>query len=442
MTNPADEQQTRRGRRWWWAVLIVLLFVGAIPLAWILSRSALDKELAALRSQGLPTNAQELNTFYAVPEGITDSTAQWTAAVDAVRSAELKERIANIPIVGMGPTPIPARGNAWSEFEGSRLLLNDLHAEMELIQHAAEAGGMARYPEDFSNGVSETIDFVQPIRTITRLLSLKAHVDLHDGSESLVRQDIRNIFRCSDSLRRSPTLIPALVRVATFTTGCNLTVEMLPQVKWTDQELASLQGDIGTARFREDLLVALHGERALSLHAIDSTTGILFRGTNAMKTIELVERMTSGIEKSWSDAMQQQKLVEEELQSIASGGLVRRAKFMVVSLLSPAMNQILNSGMWAEANQNCAIAIIAAARYRLQHGIFPSDLNELADFIPGSDDERAGRLIDPFDGQPLRLRHENDRLLIYSIGSNGLDDGGAISEEQQRNGDVGFAISP
>jgi hypothetical protein len=65
-------------------------------------------------------------------------------------------------------------------------------------------------------------------------------------------------------------------------------------------------------------------------------------------------------------------------------------------------------------------ASLAAERFRATRGRWPVDWNEVKD---------AGCLttvpIDFFDGQPLRLKVVGDGLLIYSVGLNGKDDGGA-----------------
>ena len=67
------------------------------------SSSRLNQRIADLRSQGLPTNAVELNAYYAVPPDVTDTTELWVAATTAVKNAGIEQRTAKIPIVGLGP---------------------------------------------------------------------------------------------------------------------------------------------------------------------------------------------------------------------------------------------------------------------------------------------------------------------------------------------------
>ena len=81
--------------------------------------------------------------------------------------------------------------------------------------------------------------------------------------------------------------------------------------------------------------------------------------------------------------------------------------------------------MRVEVAKQMTITAIALKRYQLKHGNYPADLNSLApDFLPAVP-------IDPVDGQPLRYRpNANGTFLLYSVGENGVDDGGDASLEK------------
>ena len=131
--------------------------------------------------------------------------------------------------------------------------------------------------------------------------------------------------------------------------------------------------------------------------------------------------------------------MELEVQKISAGGMITRAKFMALPLLVPALGQGLTASMRAEARQNCAIA---AQLYRPQHGTLPLSLADLTEFLPGDESQKPSWLADPFDGQPLRFKSEETRLLIYSIGQNLVDDGdgGQIESEKPTDRDLGYAV--
>ena len=136
--------------------LAVLLGVGValIGIPWYRTAARVSAELAALKAQGLPTTAAEVNDFYRVPEGVTDTTELWLAANTAVKSANLNSLGADLPIVGNGPTPIPPPGASWPELEASRALVERLSGPFAAIRRAAAAGGQVRFPVDFSAGLT------------------------------------------------------------------------------------------------------------------------------------------------------------------------------------------------------------------------------------------------------------------------------------------------
>jgi len=84
----------------------------------------------------------------------------------------------------------------------------------------------------------------------------------------------------------------------------------------------------------------------------------------------------------------------------------------------------------------CAQAALAAERFRLAHGHWPDSLSTLVpEFL------RAVP-TDPFVGQPLRFRRVNQGLVIYSVGADGQDDGGALNRQvsSSKGSDVGFQL--
>jgi ABC-type transport system involved in multi-copper enzyme maturation permease subunit len=89
-----------------------------------------------------------------------------------------------------------------------------------------------------------------------------------------------------------------------------------------------------------------------------------------------------------------------------------------------------------KAALRCAAAALAAERFRLRHGRWPEGLDEL---VP---DDLARVPPDPFDAAPMRFRRLDDGLVVYSVGPDGVDDGGTLARGQDDAGgkDVGFRL--
>ena len=423
------------------AVLIFIISVAA-GLYGLSSSSRLNQQLADLRSRGLPTTGSELNAYYAVPSDVDDSTEQWATAINAIRIANIGSRVKSIPIVGEGPTPVPSPGQEWAELEASRSFLKEMDHEVQRIMLAADAGGMARYPIDFTAGYNTVLLAQQETRTIARLMSLSAHVHAHDGQNPQTLKDVSAIFTLSESLRGDPVVLSQLLRIANHAIGFELVADMLPHCNWSDTELKNLQITIGRANFRSEMRNAFHGELALCLDAIDRFPypQSMFSSANKSKAIELFTESTEGLETSWTEAIKRHQKVDAELNSMSANTVSRLMHIGWYQNLT-ALHQAINSGIRAEARQNCAIAMIAAYRFRLQHGKLPTSLAELRDLIPDEGPSKSTCLIDPFDGQPLRFTANSDSVIIYSIGENKVDDGGDVDNEFPQDGDFGYSIS-
>jgi hypothetical protein len=427
----------------WGCIAAALVAIGLVAsIAFMLfGPSELDEQLAALRSAGLPTNAEELAEFYAVPQNSKDTTDLWIAAIDGVVAANINQRAMKLPIVGQSEIPIPDPGKEWTELEASREFLNTLSMEFAAIMQAAEAGGMARFPVDFKAGFNTPPLHVQESRTLARLLSLHAHVQAHDGNHSQVLRDVQAIFATSDAISGEPVLISHLVRIALHAMGCQLTVQMLPHCNWSDSELEQLQTAVLRARFMQEMRHAVHGERAMFLITSRQSRGLPFMNLNVSKGIELFNLSTDGLNSSWTEAMKKHDEIDARLKMLAAGGFSRLQYFHVL-MLSPPLRYIAVAGGRAEARQNCTIAVIAAKRHQLATGNLPESLEQLRTLIPGDSASVSMVLTDPFDNQPLRFKRQDKRLLIYSIGDNLTDDGGTLDRKGlPLEGDLGFSFA-
>jgi hypothetical protein len=85
----------------------------------------------------------------------------------------------------------------------------------------------------------------------------------------------------------------------------------------------------------------------------------------------------------------------------------------------PVLGAILRRVEMAEAAKQTVTAAMALKRYQLKHGDYPANLDALVpEFV-------SAVPFDPVDGQPLRYRLNADgTFVLYSVGENGVDDGG------------------
>lgn len=83
---------------------------------------------------------------------------------------------------------------------------------------------------------------------------------------------------------------------------------------------------------------------------------------------------------------------------------------------------IVRKDLQMETARRIVVTAIALRRFQLKHGKLPKTIEELApDFL-------STVPMDPMDGKPLRYHPNGDgTFLLYSVGENGVDDGGSPS---------------
>jgi hypothetical protein len=92
------------------------------------------------------------------------------------------------------------------------------------------------------------------------------------------------------------------------------------------------------------------------------------------------------------------------------------------SEISDGSGRIIGRVLAAETCKRVVVTAIALKRFQLKHGNYPDTLSELTpEFL-------AAVSVDPVDGKPLRYhRNADGTFLLYSIGENGVDDGGDVT---------------
>ena len=184
----------RRSFPWWWLGGGLCVLIAGL---WWFGRSSIDAELAALRAQGLPVTAAEINNFYSIPAGVRDSTELWVEAIDGLMATKFSVAGKGLPIVGVDES-VPAPGNEWPKREAAKQLITERAPQLRAVWRAAAVGGHARYPADFSGGMMTPLPYVQNAREVVRFVVLDAHLAAHDGDYDRVLKDLRAVFAVSD----------------------------------------------------------------------------------------------------------------------------------------------------------------------------------------------------------------------------------------------------
>lgn len=429
-------------------VAISALLIGTLAIlsvSWYSAHAALEEKLTALRADGLPTNAAELADFYKVPAGVPDTTDVWVGIIENIPSpySAQSEPMKQIPIIGQGAMPIPPPGTEWAQLDAVEEFLAQYESQLQAARGEAGSSGQVRFPIDFSAGFDTLLPHTGEVRHVARLLQLDAHVAAHRGEDARALLDICAIFALSEALRGEPIMISQLVRNSVQAMSCETVGELMPHCDWSDDDLAALQASVQMAHFDEEMARAMDGERAFSLMGVEQTTWGPLCVRNKLTAIDYFEQALKAFEGTPNKSLViaeeiDQRLSECEKKDNASLlGLDR--PFLHIA---PAFSAVIKAAVSSAARQRCFNAGIAAQRYRLQHGKFPDALSDLTQELLGPQSQSVTKLIDPFDGNPLRYQQDGTQVIIYSIGRDAVDDGGdcVSNEDESTPLDIGIVL--
>ena len=370
-----------------------------------------------------------------------------------------------------------AESEVWPTLEGSPLtvqtesvtdLLGRHRSTIASLRQAADRPA-CRFTRDWTRpSAGMLLPEMTSLRRAARLLSLAARRAAVDGSAAEAMADVVRLRRLARHAAGEPLLISGLVGMAIDATADETLVAILPTLRPSDLPLLDAEGLLGDPF---DVTRWLLGEQAfgLSMFATLGTgsgpdpAGLLANGSEyaaapAVPTLmlpyrvfllpsdlagyravmgeELLHCTTDAGDRSWP-------VSHRRLEDLAAR-IKERPPGIFTELITPALQGFAEAVTRSQARRKVVAALIAATRHRLETGSLPGSLTAL---VPG---QLAAMPQDPFIGtsraeeEPLRFVAGSDWLTVYSVGVNGVDDGGPrdVAEgDEQKTDDVGYSMA-
>jgi hypothetical protein len=299
------------------------------------------------------------------------------------------------------------------------------------------------------------------VRTAGWVLVLDARVRAADGDIRGALERLNAVLRLGDHVGREPTIINVLVGAAMDGIAFTWIPRILAPFAVDEEALGAIRLPEDSVSYRKRFRQALRMEEAFALATIcDIAEGRveglswpvpegswLFLALGSLYRVFLLPedvaayRSTIGsyqdlILLPYPESNEGAKAVEERFRGGTRG--------LFTGMIAPALSGALRYAPEGDARRACLAAYLAVLRYRAQTGgHYPTTLDDL---VPGL---LPSVPIDPFDGKPLRYRREGlargaeqaaDRpaegFVIYSIGRDGKDDGGAPYDGSEGTGDI------
>lgn len=431
----------RRRRRWPWVLLVFVVFFVLLPLGTFVGYSLYMDGVYAEQVREAEARADRLD-----PEWRLEQIEAKRAVIPDEENSALRVLEARSWLPQNWP-PLDF-GKPWEDHPPQALLDTDqasiLRAEMgETVGALAEARRLkdlrrGRYPLTYGeNFLGTLIPHVLDARTIAALLNADARLRAQDGDIDGACDSIRAMLNTGGSLGDEPLLISALVRFAIRAIVAQSLERTLALGQPSEAQLLAVQRRLEDELPEPVLLHALRGERA-GVHDLSSKIEAGRLGLESLKDhgssshppegwehvsnlwavprirhghAELIDALTDAIEAAKLPVEQQQPLFAK-INSRATGMTPYARLFL------PADGKVCIVSLRSQAELRCALTGIAVERYRRKHDRWPA---ALADLVPHFLREVP---LDPFDGQPLRYRRDDQGVIVYSIGEDLKDNGG------------------
>ena len=420
------------------SVLLLLLFIGVVAFGIFRLRLKwkLNSRIEAIRAAGYPATCAELDAWHTIPVDAENAADTILDAIDCLQEWE-KSELEPLPIVGQAE--LPARTEPLTD-EMKALVAEyvaDNNEALNLLHTAAQIEH-CRYPVDYSAGFNALMPHLSEMRKSLFLLNLEAILHAENGQANSALRSVQSGFRFARSLAKEPSTISHLVRVACESRTASSLERIINRIELTDEQLGELSRCLYDAECASDLSRAFVGERCMGLSFFTAPQSMSSVGLESVparpilavcQAVGLVDMDAVIYLDIMNDQMEAARLPYPQRRE-ATDAIEKKLRTMskihvFAHVLTPALSRVITIEMRTIAHLRAAQVGLAIQRYRLAAGALPDTLAEL---VPAYLD---AVLKDPFDGNELRFKKRGAGFVIYSIGEDLSDDGGA--EQLPRN---------
>ena len=350
-------------------------------------------------------------------------------------------------------------------------LLRDVETDEPALSEVRDAltNQVLTFQINYQKGVAGLLPQLAGAKHAMIHLSEATVVALHRGDANRAWENLQATGRLVRLYGDEPLEICQLVRAAILQTGLDVTWEALEQGCWQEGQLAELQSDWESLELIGVLEASLEMESAKTSQTLDrarasyvalaelpTQSGLFGLADDARRLVDDpaggFKAMMDRYPRYWRWAARESYEYELTNMKMLQGGVesVRRArnrksfsgcpaKYSVLPWKSfdsslfdglyglgdfpkvdtNSVSRLLHEIENLEVQRHLLITAIALKRFHLRHGGYPAELRELVpDFL-------STLPIDWMDGKPLRYRRNADgTFLLYSVGEDGVDNGG------------------
>lgn len=300
----------------------------------------------------------------------------------------------------------------------------DEHGEVfELYTKAANCSGLQsdwRIGEQPSKSLQVNMDDCSAARSIMRHCSARAGLLMSQGNFDEALHLGLQMLNFSRAVEHQPMVIGHMVGLACRYISLNVIVAVLERATLTDEQRGEIDQALADCESVDSFRHALASERIYGLAAFRSE---IFGGPlqsmvvwtfkfDACEYLDVIAQVDELSEKS-------RHAIVLDLQA-----LMNREAGPLASLSKSSLLQFRLSHDRALTRVRC-VRLLNALQRQFTDGI-PTEPK--FDDLPVSENER----LDPFSGHPLKVLVTAEEIVVYSVATNGTDDGGNFDDEEDQ----------
>ena len=430
------------------ALVVVFVILPGGYLWWVAhsAERALQAKIAEIRAAGEPIDLEDFD-----PTPVPDDQNAYLAFVDAAAgvSIERGEEDEDDPLI----YPYQVAGM----LDRAKEIIEANAGPLELARHARTLPRVDTGMRMRSPAITLLLRDLAAFKQLGKLLCATAAYRHHAGDGREAVETLRDVVRLARVFDGRPTVIDHLVSLSIDRLGVD-TVEQIaprlgvgskpagtPAAAGTRRQVSLLIEELlDEAEIQEGLLRAFLSERALLLDTalclIDGKLHCsqIFGGPSgpaeAVREFlakpgwrrdlpQLLDGMTVYVDAArspnWPEATSKMYVFDEEESLSRSGPF---GQLSLVEILMPSLGRVFALHFRAVALRRMAAVALAIRLYEVDHGRRPETLEELVpNYLPTVPE-------DPFadDGRAMGYAPDAAPPVLYSVGSDGVDDGGEV----------------
>ena len=324
--------------------------------------------------------------------------------------------------------------------ELQQLLQQDVVRQALSVVEEGTRRPACRFDYDYKAGFSMLLPHLSGWRSLARILGARAVLEAQAGRSQAAWDLAVTQLKSADAMRKDPILISQLVRFASIRTSCKAIQKISETAPPDNEQYRVIDQLLQDYEDNTPLVLAFDGERllggewAFNLLARESGRVLALTGgdTQESELGAMIMGLYSAFKPlSLADHAAYLRILDEYTRSAREpylrgeqGALDKQMSrlHLVTSMIVPALGRVKEVYWEMVAEMRVTRTGVALLKDKKADGSFPNTLQEPA----------LKQTDDPFSKERLVYRSGPDGFVLYSVGPDGKDNGGAPKQKNQK----------